>query len=84
MHITLDKHIYASCCIFLHGYLLLMLVYTQIYAYIGAFWLAFGPVLHHLGSLEMTFGLLDKLLNVLYEANSSRPPTLMPNNCINR
>ena len=37
-----------------------------------------------LGSLEMIFGLLDKLLNVLYEVNSSRPPTLMPNNCINR
>ena len=37
-----------------------------------------------LGSLEMILGLLDKLLNVLYEVNSSRPPTLMPNNCINR
>ena len=37
-----------------------------------------------LGSLEMIFGLLDKLLNVLYEVNSSRPPTLMPNNYINR
>ena len=37
-----------------------------------------------LGSLEMIFGLLDKLLNVLHEVNSSRPPTLMPNNCINR
>ena len=41
-------------------------------------------VLVLLGSLEMIFGLLDKLLNVLYEVNSSRPPTLMPNNCINR
>ena len=37
-----------------------------------------------LGSLEMILGILDKLLNVLYEVNSSRPPTLMPNNCINR
>ena len=37
-----------------------------------------------LGSLEMILGLLDKLLNVLYEVNSSRLPTLMPNNCINR
>ena len=37
-----------------------------------------------LGSLEMIFGLLDKLLNVLHEVNSSRVPTLMPNNCINR
>ena len=36
-----------------------------------------------LGPLEMIFGLLDKLLNVLYEVNSSRPPTLMPSNCIN-
>ena len=37
-----------------------------------------------LGSLEMILGFLDKLLNVLYEVNSSIPPTLMPNNCINR
>ena len=37
-----------------------------------------------LGSLEMILGFLDKLLNVLYEVNSSRPPTLMSNNCINR
>ena len=37
-----------------------------------------------LGSLEMILGLLDKLLNMLYEVNSSRPPTLMPKNCINR
>ena len=36
-----------------------------------------------LGSLEMIFGLLDKLLNVLYKVNSSRLPTLMLNNCIN-
>ena len=37
-----------------------------------------------LGSLEMIFGLLDKLLNILYEVNSSKSPTLMCNNCINR
>ena len=37
-----------------------------------------------LGSLEMILGFLDKLLNMLYEVNSSRPPTLMPRNCINR
>ena len=37
-----------------------------------------------LGSLEMILSLLDKLLNVLYEVNSSKPPTLMPNNCVNR
>ena len=37
-----------------------------------------------LSSLEMILGILDKLLNVLYEVKSSRPPTLMPNNCINR
>ena len=37
-----------------------------------------------LGSLEMILGILDKLLDVLYKVNSSRPPTLMPNNCINR
>ena len=37
-----------------------------------------------LGSLEMIFSLLDKLLNVLHEVKSSRPPILMPNNCINR
>ena len=37
-----------------------------------------------LGSLEMILGILDRLLNVLYEVNSSRPPTLMPNNSINR
>ena len=37
-----------------------------------------------LGSLEMILRILDKLLNVLYEVNSSRPPTLMPNNHINR
>ena len=40
------------------------------------------PVL--LGSLEMILGILDNLLNVLCKVNSSRPPTLMPNNCINR
>ena len=33
-----------------------------------------------LGSLKMIFGLLDKLLNMLYEVNINRPPTLMPNN----
>ena len=37
-----------------------------------------------LGSLEMILGFLDKLLNVLYEINSSRTPTLMPHNSINR
>ena len=37
-----------------------------------------------LGSLEMILGFLDKLLNVLYKVKSCRPPTLMPNNCINR
>ena len=37
-----------------------------------------------LGSLEMILGLLDKLLNMLYKVNSSRPLTMMPNNCINR
>ena len=37
-----------------------------------------------LGSLEMILGILDKLLNVLYKVNSSRPPTMMPKNCINR
>ena len=37
-----------------------------------------------LGSLEMIHGLLDKLLNMLHKVNSSRLPTLMPNNCINR
>ena len=24
-----------------------MLIYTQIYAYIGVYWLAFGPILHY-------------------------------------
>ena len=28
-----------------------MLVHTQICAYIGAFWLEFGPILHHLESV---------------------------------
>ena len=37
-----------------------------------------------LGSLERILGLLDKLLDVLCKVNSSKPPTLMPNNCINR
>ena len=37
-----------------------------------------------LGSLEMILGFLDKLLNVLYEVKRCRPPTLIPNNCINR
>ena len=37
-----------------------------------------------LGSLEMIFGVLDKLLNILYEVNSCRCPNLMRNNCINR
>ena len=37
-----------------------------------------------LGSLEMILGILDKLLNMLYEVNSSRLPTLMPKDCINR
>ena len=37
-----------------------------------------------LGFLEMILGILNKLLNVLYKINSSRPPTLMPNNYINR
>ena len=37
-----------------------------------------------LGSLEIILGILYKLLNMLYKVNSSRPPTLMPNNCIKR
>ena len=37
-----------------------------------------------LGSLDMILGILNKLLNVLYKVNSSIPPTLMPNNFINR
>ena len=37
-----------------------------------------------LGSLEMNLGLLDKLLDVLCKANSSKAPTLMPKSCINR
>ena len=37
-----------------------------------------------LGSLEMSLGLLDKLLDVLYKVSSRRSPTLIPNNCINR
>ena len=37
-----------------------------------------------LGSLEMILGLLDKLLDVLYKVSSSRHPTLIPHNSINR
>ena len=37
-----------------------------------------------LGSLQMILGILDKLLNVLYKVKISRPPTMMPKNCINR
>ena len=47
MHITLANiymHLVASVCMVIGC---LSLVYTQICAYIGAFWLAFGPVLHH-------------------------------------
>ena len=37
-----------------------------------------------LGSLEMILGILDKLLNVLYKVSSSRHPTLVLHNSINR
>ena len=37
-----------------------------------------------LGSLEMILGLLDKLLDVLYKVSSSRSPTLISHNSINR
>ena len=37
-----------------------------------------------LGSPDMILGILDKLLNALYKVNSCGPPTLMPNNRINR
>ena len=37
-----------------------------------------------LGSLEMIFGLLDKLLDMLYKVSSSRHPTLVSHNSINR
>ena len=37
-----------------------------------------------LGSIVLIFGILDKLLNMLCEVNSSGPPNLIPNNCINR
>ena len=37
-----------------------------------------------LGSLEMIFGILDKLLDVLYKVSSSRHPTLISHNSINR
>ena len=40
------------------------------------------PVL--LGSLEMIFGILYKLLDVLYKVSSSRHPTLVSHNSINR
>ena len=40
------------------------------------------PIL--LGSLEMILGILDKLLDVLYKAGSSRDPTLVSQNSINR
>ena len=37
-----------------------------------------------LGSLEMILGILEKLLDVLYKVNSSRHPTLISHNSINR
>ena len=37
-----------------------------------------------LGSLEMILGFLDKLLDVLYKVSSSRHPTLISHNGINR
>ena len=37
-----------------------------------------------LGSLEVILGILDKLLDVLYKASSSRHPTLISHNSINR
>ena len=37
-----------------------------------------------LGSLEMIFGILDKLLDVLYKVSSSRHPTLISHNSISR
>ena len=50
-----------------------MLLYTQIYTYIGAFWLAFGLVLHQLAlllvlrlallsSIELVYGRLHLFL----------------------
>ena len=46
MHITLENiymHLFSFFCMVVYVY---MLIYMQIYAYIGAFWLVFGPVLH--------------------------------------
>ena len=37
-----------------------------------------------LGFLEMILGILDKLLDVLYKVSSSRHPTLVSHNSINR
>ena len=37
-------YLIGSFCAFIYA---LLLLYMQIYAYIGAFWLAFGPILHH-------------------------------------
>ena len=37
-----------------------------------------------LGSLEMILGMLDKLLDMLYKVSSSRHPTLVFHNSINR
>ena len=37
-----------------------------------------------LGSLKMILGILKKLLDMLNEARSSRHPTLVPHNSINR
>ena len=37
-----------------------------------------------LGSLEMIFGILDKLLDILYKVSSRRHPTLISHNSINR
>ena len=36
-------HLFATFCMFICA---LLLIYTLIYAYIGAFWLAFGLVLY--------------------------------------
>ena len=48
MYVQPEIYLYTFYCIFLHVYLCLIAIYMQIYIYIGAFWLAFGPILHHL------------------------------------
>ena len=46
----INMHLFEPLCVFICA---LFLIYTQIYAYLGAFWIVFGHVLHQLGQVQV-------------------------------